>query len=58
MTGDLKTREERKRERSWNPAARWKVIQETITWAETQASVRRNKPFERIAEQNRKLASL
>lgn len=39
---DLKRFEERKREASWNAAQRWQVLQETITWAESQATVQRN----------------
>ena len=39
---DLKRFEERKREARWNAAQRWQVLQDTITWAESQATVRRN----------------
>ncbi len=41
---DLKRSEERKREAHWDAARRWRVLQETITWAESQATVRRNTP--------------
>lgn len=43
---DLKRREEEKRERAWDPAERWRLIQETITWAEAQLppEQRRNRP--------------
>lgn len=41
---ELKAREEAKRERNWNGAERWRVIQATIAWAESQATVRRNTP--------------
>ena len=34
--------EERKRERNWDPAERWRVIQEMITWAEQQLDPPRN----------------
>lgn len=34
--------EEAKRNAAWSPAERWRVIQETITWAEQQQTVRRN----------------
>ncbi len=44
---DLKRYEERKRERNWDPAMRWKVIQDTITWAEAQPAVRRRRPAKR-----------
>jgi len=40
----LKRAEEQKRESHWDPAERWRVLQETITWAESQATVRRNTP--------------
>ena len=50
--------EEAKRERNWDSALRWKVIQETIRWAETQRTVRRNTPAACLAEQERKLAAL
>ena len=39
---DLKTREECKRERMWDPRLRWQVLQQTITWSEAQPTVRRN----------------
>ena len=39
---ELKKREERKRERNWDPRKRWKAIQAMITWAESLPSVRRN----------------
>ena len=39
---DLKRSEEQKREAHWDPAERWRVLQATITWAESQATVRRN----------------
>ena len=38
---DLKRSEEQKREAHWDPAERWRVLQETITWAEAQATVQR-----------------
>jgi hypothetical protein len=41
---ELKRHEERKRERCWDPRLRWKALQDTITWAEAQATVRRNTP--------------
>lgn len=52
---ELKQLEEAKRERNWDPAVRWKVIQDTITWAEQQTTVRRNTPAACLAEQERKL---
>jgi len=41
---ELICREEEKREACWDPAERWRVFQETITWMESQATVRRNTP--------------
>jgi hypothetical protein len=41
---DLSAREHERRERAWQPAARWQAIQETIRWAESQATARRNTP--------------
>jgi hypothetical protein len=47
----LVAREEHKRDNQWDPASRWRSIQETISWAEQQATVRRNTPEAcRIAE--------
>jgi hypothetical protein len=49
MSGELtseKEREERKRDRAYDPVLRWKHIQETITWAEANLPphLRRNRP--------------
>jgi hypothetical protein len=52
---DLKAAEEARREKAWDPVLRWKVLQETITWADAQATVRRNDKRNRAAEQARKL---
>ena len=41
---DLKRAEEQKREAHWVPVERWRVLRDTITWAESQATVRRNTP--------------
>lgn len=51
---DLARRERERRERAWSPAARWQAIQETIGWAEAQATVRRNTPTACIAHERRK----
>ena len=53
--GDLKQREETKRERNWDAATRWQVIQGTIAWAEQQATARRNTPAACLARQRRLL---
>ncbi len=62
MTGhsiaDLKRREEQKRDAQWDPAQRWRVLQETITWAESQATMRRNTPEKCLELQRAKLAAL
>lgn len=55
MISDPKIQEEVKRERSWDPQVRWKVLQDTITWADTQTAVQRNTPAGRLEEQARKL---
>jgi hypothetical protein len=55
---DLLQSEERKRWRQWDAAERWRVIQQTINWAERQATVQRNTPAACLREQRRKLAQL
>ena len=55
---ELKAAEEAKRERNWDPALRWKVLQDTIDWAEQQATVRRNTPAACLANQQRLLDAL
>ena len=51
----LKHREEQKREANWNEAQRWCVLQETITWAESQNTVQRNTPQKCLELQRAKL---
>lgn len=43
---ELKRREEAKREAAWDPVKRWRIIQETIAWAEANRPehLRRNRP--------------
>jgi hypothetical protein len=53
---ELKPWEERKREAAWDPAQRWRVLQQTITWAEAQAAVRRNTPKKCLELQKAKLS--
>jgi hypothetical protein len=55
---ELKRREEQKRERCWDPAERWRVIQEMITWAESLPSVRRNTPARCLELQRAMLAKM
>jgi hypothetical protein len=50
-----KRRQEKLRDKMWDRAARWKVIQETIAWAESQKTCRRNTPARCIEEERRKL---
>jgi hypothetical protein len=50
--------ESAKRLRNWDRAERWQVLQQTITWAEQQATVRRNTPAACLREQQRKLSRL
>jgi len=52
----FKAFEEARRDRCWDQAARWKTLQQTITWAE--GKVRRNTKASRLEEQQRKLAWL
>jgi len=54
----VKLREEAKRELAWAPGDRWKAIQDTITWAERQQTVRRNTPARCLHEQAHKLRRL
>lgn len=55
MTDDLKQAEEAKRDRNWDAHQRWKALQDTITWAEAQATVRRNSREACLREQAKKL---
>ena len=50
---DRASREHERRERAWQPAARWQAIQETIRWAESQATARRNTPQSCIERERR-----
>jgi hypothetical protein len=42
-----------RRERAWVPAERWQALQETIRWAESQATARRNTPQSCIERERR-----
>jgi len=55
---ELKRAEELKRERNWNSATRWKVLQDTISWAEQQTTIQRNTPAACLANQRRILAAM
>ena len=57
MDDDLKRREEAKRDAHWNPAARWRAIQETITWADAQMPIPRNSMVRCLQLQRAKLAA-
>lgn len=50
--------EEAKRERMWNPAKKWQAMQEMMTWAEQQSTVRRNTPAACLARQKKLLAGI
>ena len=52
-TADRAACEHERRERAWLPAERWQAIQETIRWAEAQATVRRNTPRSCIERERR-----
>jgi hypothetical protein len=54
----LKRREEEKRERCWDPLQRWLALQETITWAESQATVQRNTPKKCLERERAILAAM
>jgi hypothetical protein len=50
--------ESAKRLRNWDRAEQWRVLQQTITWAERQATVQRNSPAACLSEQQRKLSQM
>lgn len=50
--------EEHKRERDWDPLARWKVLQETISWVDAQQAVPRNSRVACLRLQAEKVAKL
>jgi len=52
---NLKQQEELKRDRHLDSRTRWKLIQDTITWGESQAMVRRNTRDHCLREQSLKL---
>lgn len=54
MTDSEKQREEAKREAAWNSRERWRIIQETITWADAQKTGGRNTMANRLREQRQK----
>jgi hypothetical protein len=55
MNPDLKFTEEQKRDRALPAGEKWRLILQSIRWAESQATVCRNIPAQRLAEQARKL---
>ncbi len=55
MTDDLKQREEAKRDRCWDPRDRWRMIEETIEWVDSQQPVPRNSRPGCLANQQRLL---
>jgi hypothetical protein len=57
MIDDLLRREEAKRDAHWDPAERWRIIQETIDWADAQAAVPRNSKARCLELQQAKLAA-
>ncbi len=50
--------ESAKRLRNWDRVELWQVLQQTIAWAEQQATVRRNTPEACLREQQSKLSRL
>jgi len=55
MTDDLKRLEEEKRERNWDTVEWWRIIQETIAWADAQQPIQRNTPEACLRDEARKL---
>ena len=55
MDPDLKIKEEQKRDRALPAGEKWRLILQSIRWAESQTTVCRNIPAQRLAEQARKL---
>jgi hypothetical protein len=56
MSNNQKRAEEARRERHWDARRRWQVLQETMTWAEAQSTVRRNTRAACLAQQARQNA--
>ena len=56
--GDLKQAEEPKCERNWNEAERWRVIQNTISWVDSQSTGGRNTRKRCLEEQAKLLDRL
>ena len=56
--GELKRFEEQKREAMLDPAERWRLLQEMITWADAQRPVPRNSPAGALAAQRVLLARM
>jgi len=52
---ELVAQEQGRRERVWSPADRWRVLQDTIRWAELQPTARRNTPRACLARERRLL---
>ncbi|MGD0516239.1 MAG: hypothetical protein ABSA26_01775 [Thermoguttaceae bacterium] len=52
---ELIRREEAKRDRIWDPAERWRMIEEMIDWADAQKSVPRNSKEGCLAAQRKLL---
>jgi hypothetical protein len=58
MSDTLKAREEARRDRLWDPRRRWQALQDTISWAEAQAPVRRNTPAACVRIEQRRRETL
>ena len=54
----IKKEQEALRDRHWDPQTRWKILQETITWAEAQKTVHRNSPHTCLKLQSEKLKNI
>ena len=55
--GEIKRREEAKRDAVLGPAERWRLLMQAITWVESQPQVRRNTPVRCLQLERAKLAA-
>jgi hypothetical protein len=55
---ELIRREEAKRDRMWDPAERWRMIEEMIDWADSQKPVPRNSKEGCLAAQRKWLGRM
>jgi hypothetical protein len=58
MSDNLKQREEDKRIECWHAPSRWKTIEQTIEWVNSQQAIPRNTPQACIEKEARLLAAM